>query len=116
MFSGVQQESNGLAPIATNQSGTVTVSVVQAAATYQLVIPSLHIDVTVSCCDEYGLFGAFTGNYVNLGWWGKKWTRVEQGGTAPGYPASEGLYLYGYETPASAMPTSGQANFPDGHL
>ena len=113
MFTGVQQQSNGLAAIATGQSGTVTVTVDGEGAIYHVLIPSLNVDVTTSCCDEYGLFGAFVGKYVDLGWWGRtsKGYIVAQEGNGSSFSSSEGQYLYGYETPASAMPTTGQANF-----
>jgi hypothetical protein len=113
MFAGVQQQSNGLAGIATNQSGTVTVTVEGEGATYHVVIPSLNVDVTTSCCDEYGLFGAFWMKYVDLGWWGRlsQESRVTKGGESVGHPGTEGLYLYGYETAVSALPTTGQADF-----
>jgi C-lobe and N-lobe beta barrels of Tf-binding protein B len=112
LFTALQQSSTGLSAAGTSQSGAVTVTVGGYSAQYHLVIPSLNLDVTFSCCDEYGLFDAFAGSYVSLGAWGNKLgsSGAVTRGSAHGVPASEGLYLYGYETPANAVPTTGSAH------
>jgi hypothetical protein len=101
----LQGGSSGLNPAPGSTGATLTVvSTSQAAFKAQLVIPSLNIDETFSGFGSVvsGLEGPTYGySYVVLGQWG--------------FPSSTGgsqtMFVSGYETPTTALPTNGSANF-----
>jgi hypothetical protein len=104
----------GVSPVGIGRDATATVTqsaffdpcVETSLTALQLAIPSANVNTTI----YVGLGGNTpdaNGNpdpldYIALGAWG-------QASSVAGGPF--GFYLFGYETPASAVPTSGQASF-----
>jgi hypothetical protein len=114
MSSSLQYSAGALSASSTDQGGTATViTTSQNFSTIQLVVPSLNLNVTWS--DRVNLVGdmgdepTYGLSYVVLG----NWAQTSSGLT------SYTRFLFGYETPPAAMPTSGQATFSgyaDAHI
>src|SRR5690349_14918341 len=100
LSSSLQLTSSGLSAAPTTQSASI-LSYTQNGLffSYRLVVPALNIDTTVSrdFIDWYGV----SENYVYL----DEWDGV--GATSPGVV----YFGYGFETPVTAVPTSGTAAF-----
>jgi hypothetical protein len=123
LATGLQFTTDGVSPVSLGQGATATIigtapgqyNPSATAVNFQLVIPSANVNAQI----QVGLDGATqlvdanpTGlSYVVLGEWG--------GTGANGVPLGKPLtqsgpvieYVFGYETPSSAMPKTGQAAF-----
>ena len=105
----LQKTSTGLSPVSPDQGATATVvSTSASGSTLQLTIPSLGVNQTlmgnvnlVSHLDSFtdGL------SYVVMGGWAQR-----QPANSANVQNSD-VFVFGYETPQSAMPTSGTAVF-----
>lgn len=106
---GLTAGSSGLAALAASQGATATLTNASSNYTMQLVIPSANVNATLSS-PVGGIVSNFPGDaptwgysYVVLGEWGYP---------SSGTPLqSEAAFVFGYETPVSAMPSSGTANY-----
>ena len=109
---GLQAASTGMSAIAGSPGATATVSTSAGSSTLQLVVPSANINTTLSYREstvaEYpGDAPTWGYSYVVLG----EWAQRSGAGNNSGPIQSEGVFAFGYETPAAAMPTNGTANF-----
>ena len=125
LSASLQAASTGLSAVSPNQGATVVVTstgkdtyydpcvlphdVSGTGATIQLSIPSLNLNLSWSVGDIYntdvsGFADSLT--YVLLGNW--KQRPSSNGANAL---QSETWYVFGYETPATSMPATGQASF-----
>jgi hypothetical protein len=108
LLGGLQKTSTGLSPTPGDPAATATVlSDSSNSSAVQVVIPSLGINQTITMHSDaagggddgqpiYGL------SYVAVGFWGVN--------SSPNV-LSNGVYVFGFETPQAAMPTSGTAVF-----
>jgi hypothetical protein len=100
-----------ISAINTSEGAVVTVNGTSATSTFlQIVIPALGIDRTIDFDQNLvkNEKGATWGvSYVALGAW------AQYQGQSPSVSQFESLteFLFGYETPASSVPTIGQATF-----
>jgi hypothetical protein len=100
----------GVSAVATSQSASVTVISTSATSTsFQLIVPAVNLDTTINFNENLvrNTEGVTWGlSYVALGAWAQYWppanSREVQSFTE---------FLFGYETPAASMPTTGQAAF-----
>jgi hypothetical protein len=100
-----------ISAVNTSEGAVVTVNGTSATATFlQIVIPALNIDRTINfdqnlVTNEKGATWGLS--YVALGAW------AQYQGQFPYISQFESLteFLFGYETPASSVPTVGQATF-----
>lgn len=99
----MQFTTSGAPAVPGDQSSTVTIVASSATSTsFQLVIPSVNINVSYTFDRGVG-DSAFSGlSYVTLGLW--------QAAVAGNLTSITAL-AFGYETPANAMPTTGTANY-----
>jgi hypothetical protein len=106
--------STGLVPATPNQSATMTVvNMSRFSRTLQLVVPSVNVNATIvqSNADLNPDEGVTVNlSYVALGTWGTG-TDLRRAWTAPEWQKDITQFVFGYETPAAAMPTSGAATF-----
>ena len=97
--------SIGASAVTTNQSATVTViSTSATSASVQLIVPAVNLNTTINFNENLvrNIDGVTWGlSYVALGAW------TDPAGGAPTFTE----FLFGYETPAASMPTSGQGEF-----
>ncbi len=104
---GLQPASPGFSALTGNQNATLTViSSSGSSASVQLVIPGANVNTTVGqnglVQDDNGFIQGFS--YVAIGQWGQF--------PSPGNsPQSATAFVFGYETPTTAMPANGTANF-----
>lgn len=104
LSTAVQFSSSGLSAAPSTPSATVTLTGgpvdcgdgTKCNFSYQLVVPAVNANVNVPIA-----LGALS--YAQLG----DWNQSDNTGTLQ----SVTEYIFGYETPASAMPTSGQASY-----
>ena len=108
IIGGLQKTSTGLSPTPGDPAATATViSDSSNSSAVQVVIPSLGINQTITMHTNaagagdsgqpiYGL------SYTAVGFWGVN--------SSPNV-LSDGVYVFGYQTPQAAMPTSGTAVF-----
>jgi hypothetical protein len=97
----------GARAVNTSQSGTVTViSTSATSTTLQLTVPGANLNTTINFNENLvnNIHGATWGlSYVALG----GWLQLPGNGTTQSFTE----FLFGYDTPAPSMPTSGQAMF-----
>ena len=110
---GLQKTSTGLSPAPGDPAATL--KVIGSSSSFsnaELVVPSLGLDQSITFGTSlagggdsgdaiYGL------SYVATGGW---WTRPS-GTNNPNALTNTGVYVFGYQTPQAAMPTSGSAVF-----
>jgi len=115
ILTGIQKTSTGLSAVSGDQGATATVtstfvSAGQAPTTLQLTIPSLGVNATLNFQvnlvlepDDYtaGL------SYAVMGTWVQRANQPSNTGTLQNVAP----FVFGYETPQSAMPTTGTAVF-----
>jgi len=113
ILTGLQKTSTGLSALSGDQGATATVTTTNAqianntiTTTVQITIPSLGVNQTVTSTmglespyDDDPIFSGLS--YVILGRWSQRGT----------YDVP---FVFGYETPQTAMPTSGTAVFSGG--
>src|SRR5581483_11760768 len=88
---------------APSADGTIIVNGVSPTS-FQLVIPSLNVNYT------YTSIESMLGN--SSGWtWGYSYVVAGSWGAGTSTLPSSSFYSFGYETPASGMPTTGVAQF-----
>jgi hypothetical protein len=108
LASSLQITPDSVAAADNNQSATVTLDSV--SNTLHVVIPSVNIDQSISISGPLtsgkGQAGVTGLSYVALGSWGN--TSI---GETPASNQSMAMGVFGYETPASAMPTAGTATY-----
>ena len=110
--SGLQQTSTGLSPTPSDSAATLTVvSSSPSASTVQLMIPSLSVNQPIAFAGSLANVGdsiyiAYGLSFTAVGFWS-----VGRNAASPATPLSFGAYLFGFETPRAAMPTSGTAVF-----
>ena len=110
--SGFQKTSTGLSPTPSDPAATLTVvSSSSSATTVQLMIPSLSVNQPIGFAGSLtnvgdSIFFADGLSYTAAGFWA-----VGPTATNPATPISYGAYLFGFETPKAAVPTSGSAVF-----
>ena len=111
LSSSLQFTSSGLSAVSTNQSATVTVIGTSGiGSTLQLIVPSINLDTTWS--QDGNLPGTIEGSTYGL-----SYVVLGEHAAHPDPPhtmRSVTEFAFGYETPAGAMPTTGQADF-SGH-
>ena len=102
LATALQISQYALSPVGGNQSATVTLDSV--ANTLHVVIPSAGVDRLIpmsgALTSQQGSAGAFGLSYVAIGDWGS---------SSVGAPSTRTMGAFGFETPASAMPTTGTA-------
>jgi hypothetical protein len=115
ILTGLQKTSTGLSTISGDQGATATVTSTVSSpgtspTTWQLTIPSLGVNATLNfqvnpantLCDTFcGL------SYVVMGTWLQRANQPSNTGTLQNVAP----FVFGYETPQTAMPTSGTAAF-----
>jgi hypothetical protein len=114
IISGLQKTSAGLSPTPSDPAATLTVvsySCNPCTSTEQLVIPSLGVNQTISennvfTNDESNYFYGL--DYAVMGFW-----KQAPSANSPNV-FSDSEFVFGYETPQAAMPTSGTAVFSTG--
>ncbi len=118
LASSLQATSSGLSAASSIQSATATLTSTMPTrgnlpdTVIQLSVPSIGLnaqwDVSdiLSVGDDFGTFGS---NYVVLGSWESRAAPAASG--ASGDLQNVTWFSFGYETPATAMPTAGQAAF-----
>jgi hypothetical protein len=110
--SGLQQTSTGLSPTPSDSAATLTVvSSSSSASTVQLMVPSLSVNQPITFVGSLANVGdsiniAYGLSYTSVGFWS-----VGRNAASPATPLSFGAYLFGFESPQAAMPTSGTAVF-----
>jgi hypothetical protein len=109
LTTSVQFDASGVRAVQSDQSATVTVI---DAHNLQVTIPAVNVNARI--WEAASLIGPdfFDGpviglSYVALGNWQQN--SIQPSNT--GNPQNYTLFAFGYETPASAMPTSGTATF-----
>ena len=133
LTSSFQYTASSVSPVVTNQSASVTVvSASASGSTLQIVVPSVNLNQTLTFpgtpdypgvgngagIPSYGwdqetlvsngpgdFVNTFSLSYVSLGLW------LHSNGANGTPQASFTAYVFGYETPAAAMPTSGVASY-----
>ena len=89
------------------------VSMSRFSRTLQLVVPSVNVNATIvqANADLNPDEGVTTNlSYVAMGTWGTG-TDLRRAWEAPAWQKDITQFVFGYETPATAMPTSGAATF-----
>ena len=109
LVAGLQKTSTGLSATPADLAATATVTDdTSTSSTVQVVIPSLGINepIIADASLTNGRFSILTGlSYVAAGVWG-------QAASLNTYSLqSNGVFVFGYETPQAGMPTSGSAVF-----
>ena len=110
LTSSLQVAPNSVSAVTGNQSATVSI----ASDALHIVIPSVNIDASfpISGPANQSIPSEFALSYVALGqWYGKPNSSESCIDCAASSGRSLTLGVFGYETPASAMPTSGSANY-----
>ena len=113
---GLQKTATGLSPTSGDSAATLTViNDTSNSSNVQVKIPSLGINETISMIPSLGapysdqpLYGL---SYAATGFWVVKPTANPANATNPYALTSAGFYVFGFETPQAAMPTSGTAVF-----
>ena len=101
---------NSVSAVTSNQSATVTVG----SDALHVVIPSVNIDASfpIPSPPNLQIPNEFALSYVALGqWYGKPNSAVSCNDCATSSGGSLSVGVFGFETPATAMPTSGSANY-----
>jgi hypothetical protein len=115
LISSLQKSSTGLSPVSGNQGATITVvNSSFSGSTVQINIPSAGVNVTETIHTSLasGLGQFIEGlNYAVIGAW-----IVRQGANNSGNLLNDNEFVFGYETPQAAMPTSGTAVFTGGDV
>jgi hypothetical protein len=102
----LQAASPGLSAAAPQDATLTVISTNANSATFQIVIPSLNVNTTLTYNTNIvqNIDGINWGySYVNAGIWSQA--------TSNGVLQSVTAFSSGYETPASAVPTTGSATF-----
>jgi hypothetical protein len=118
IVTGLQSSSTGLSAALEDQGATATVITVaynddwgMLASTVHLIIPSLGVNQTFTSPMVFGTdgYGHVTDgqSYAQWGAWSNRANQPPNSGTLP----SPAAFVFGYETPQSAMPASGSAVF-----
>jgi len=118
LTTSLQAKPTGLLAAAADHSATITVSTSANSTSFQLAIPSQNLNFAYSSNENlvHNLDGWTSGlSYVAMGEWGNLgWGPGSGGGPlGSGGGPSQGVTesVFGYETPTSAMPTTGTATF-----
>jgi len=120
LATGLQFTTAGVSPVSIGSGAMATVTGLGTdvdgcvppgtpAANIQLVIPGANVNDSFQLPLSASAFGFHAPSYVHLGLWGFSNTPTQ---AASGNPLIE--YLFGYETPPSAIPATGQASFVGG--
>ncbi|HEX5279983.1 MAG TPA: transferrin-binding protein-like solute binding protein [Micropepsaceae bacterium] len=116
LFSGFQRTDTGLTAIPPGEGATITVtgsapSGGQSPVTWEIRVPSANVDDSewsvVGFYQSFGLGEIIEAlSYVAMGNWetSPQWSYI-------GPSQSIGAFVFGYETPVTSMPASGQAMF-----
>jgi hypothetical protein len=115
IFTGLQKTSTGLSAAPGDQGATATVTVTfdvdQPQSTVQLIIPSLGVNQTIVSDIPFvrvGMGQVTDGlTYAQMGAWSQRANQPSNTGTLQNTTA----FVFGYETPQAAMPTTGSAAF-----
>jgi hypothetical protein len=122
IFTGLQKTSTGLSAVSGDQGATVTVVKTTNAqiannvitTTMQLTIPSLGVNQTITSTLGLASHDGDTVtdglSYAVMGTW---WQRANQPSNSGTFQNAT-VFVFGYETPQTAMPTSGTAVFSGG--
>ena len=115
IISGLQKTSTGLSPTPSDPAATATV--INDSSNFSavlLVIPSLGLNQTITMNTdatggEVGGTPIYGLRYVDVGGWAQ-WRSTAN----PFALTNGGVFVFGFETPQAAMPTSGTAVFSGG--
>jgi hypothetical protein len=116
IVTGLQKTSTGLSAVPGDQGATATVTVTypgdEPQITAQLVIPSLGVNQTVISDIPFVRTGMGQAapdglTYAEMGAWSQGANQPSNSGTLQ----NATVFVFGYETPQAAMPTSGTAVF-----
>jgi hypothetical protein len=109
ILSSLQKTPTGLSAVAGDQGATATVvSTSTSGSTLQLTIPSLGVNQTLTFnTNLVSHLGQLTDglSYVVMGAW------IQRPTASPTPLQSQTAFVFGYETPSTAMPTTGTAAF-----
>ena len=106
----LKSASPGMSATATPDATLTVISTSANSTNFQLVIPSLNLNTNFANRENIvnNLDGVLVGySYVAAGGWDVRTNSL----TATGPLLSSTAFLFGYETPGSAMPTTGTAAF-----
>jgi hypothetical protein len=116
IVTGLQKTSTGFSAASGDQGATATVTVTypgdEPQSTVQLIIPSLGVNQTIVSDIPFVRTGMGQAapdglTYAQMGAWSQRANQPSNSGTLQNATA----FVFGYETPQAAMPTSGTAVF-----
>lgn len=106
IVTSLKAESAGMSAVSSPGASITMLNTLGDATNYQIVIPSLNVNARLAdreyVTDPNGWIANYS--YVEMGVWG-----LGRGVAGPLQTAS--VFSFGYDTPSSAIPTSGSAQF-----